>query len=182
MGWDRRPVSSRPSSSMARGVVALTATLVLSLLVSHPAGADTKSDLKAAPAMRNTFSDQLTAENKTIQGLEADIAAKRNAIEVVMGQIDKTQKEILRLQGEITMANLQLRELQHQLDRRAAVAYENGPGSSFEFLLGSTSMADLSSRLEIVDHAAASDQDLINQMRDQRAQLRTKELRQEKLK
>jgi peptidoglycan hydrolase CwlO-like protein len=168
--------------SMARRVVTLAATLCLALLISHPAGADTKGDLAAAKSKLNALIDQIAAENRTIQGLESDIVAKSNAIEVVQGQLDKTQREILRLQGDITMANLQLRNLQHQLDRRAAVAYENGPGSSFEFLLGSTSMSDLSDRLEIVDHAAASDQDLINQMRDQRAQLRIKELKQEKLK
>jgi peptidoglycan hydrolase CwlO-like protein len=167
---------------MARRGVALVATLLFAMTVAGSAGADTKSELEAAKSKLDTLIDRIAAENKIIQGKEMEIAATTNSIEIVTGQLNRAQAEILRLQDEITMATLRLDSLQHQLDRRAAVAYENGPGSSFEFLLGSTSMSDLSDRLEIVDHAAASDQDLIDQMRDQRAQLQTKQLRQQKLK
>ena len=80
------------------------------------------------------------------------------------------------------MANDRLASLQNQLDQRAWVAYENGPGNTFEFLLGSTSLADLSDRLEIVNNAVQSDQELIDEMQDRRAELSVKERDEQRLK
>jgi murein DD-endopeptidase MepM/ murein hydrolase activator NlpD len=57
---------------------------------------------------------------------------------------------------------------QDTLDHRAWVAYENGPGSNLEFILGSTSLADLTDRLEIVNHVAKSDADLIAEIANER--------------
>jgi peptidoglycan hydrolase CwlO-like protein len=165
--------------------MAVVATLLLATLIPASAGAsskDTKKDLEAAKAKLNTLIDQIASERQVIQGIEANVATKTNEIEVVQGRLSQTQAAIVKLEADINTATLQLLNLQRQLDRRAAVAYENGPGSTFEFLLGSSSLSDLSDRLEIVDHAAQSDQALIDQMRDERAALQTKQQQKEKLK
>ena len=168
---------------MARRAVASLAVVAVGIfLLGSPAGADTKTDLAAAKAKLDGLINQIAAENKAIQGLEAQIAVKDRAIEDKRAQIANTSAQIARLQGEIDIATAKLIEQQRQLDKRAWVAYENGPGTSFDFLLSSTSLSDLSDRLEIINHAAQSDQDLINQVNDQRAQLQTKQLRQRKLK
>jgi peptidoglycan LD-endopeptidase LytH len=167
---------------MARWVVATAATLLIAVLVPVAAGADTRTDLNKAKAELSALIDKIAAETRIIAGIEADIAKKSDEIAVVQGQITQTQLQIIRLQGQIQVADDRLRSLQQQLDRRAWVAYENGPGSTFEFLLGATSLSDLSDRLEIVDNAAQSDQDLINQMQDRQAELKVKRQDEQKLK
>jgi murein DD-endopeptidase MepM/ murein hydrolase activator NlpD len=47
------------------------------------------------------------------------------------------------------------------------MAYESGPGSTLEIVLGATSAADLNERLAILDAAAQSDKDVINQLTDE---------------
>ncbi len=176
-------VGGRSRLSTARRAIASLAVVVVGIfLLGSPAGADTKTDLAAAKTKLDGLISQIAAENKAIQGLEAQIAVKARAIEDKRAQIANTSAQIARLQGEIDIANAKLIEQQRLLDKRAWVAYENGPGSSFDFLLSSTSLSDLSDRLEIINHAAQSDQDLINQVNDQRAQLQAKQLRQRKLK
>lgn len=175
-------MTTKPTSSVARWVVATAATLLIALLVPVSAGADTKTDLNKAKASLSALIDKIAAETRVIAGIEADIAKKSDEIAVVQGQITQTQLQIIRLQGQIQVADDRLRSLQQQLDRRAWVAYENGPGSTFEFLLGATSLSDLSDRLEIVDNAAQSDQDLIDQMQDRQAELKVKRQDEQKLK
>jgi peptidoglycan hydrolase CwlO-like protein len=162
--------------------MAMAATLLLGTLIPGSAGASTKTELASAKAKLDRLITQIESERKAIQALEADIEIKVAAIDAVQGKLDQTQASIVRLEGDINTATLELRSIQRQLDRRAAVAYENGPGSTFEFLLGSTSLSDFSDRLEIVDHAAESDQTLINEMRDQRAALQAKQIKKEDLK
>ena len=176
-------VGGRSRLSTARRAIASLAVVVVGIfLLGSPAGADTKTDLAAAKTKLDGLINQIAAENKAIGALESQIAAKDRAIEDKKTQIANTSAQIARLQGEIDIANAKLIEQQRQLDKRAWVAYENGPGTSFDFLLSSTSLSDLSDRLEIINHAAQSDQDLINQVNDQRRQLQAKQLRQRKLK
>jgi peptidoglycan hydrolase CwlO-like protein len=155
--------------------------LGLALLVS-PAGADTKTDLKNAQSKLDSLINQISAESHAIQGLEAKIAAKQGAIEAVRVQVEQTQARIVKLQSEIEAATYQLQATQRQLDRRAWVAYESGPGSNVEFLLTSTSLSDLSDRLQILNNAAESDQGLIDKITNQRAALSKKQEDAQKLK
>src|SRR5204862_1490133 len=63
------------------------------------------------------------------------------------------------------------------LDQRAWVAYESGPGSNIEFILGSTSLADLTDRVEIVNSAAQSDETIITQLQAEKSALQAKQNR-----
>ena len=81
---------------MLRRTVATAVVLVVGLfLVVAPAGADTKSDLKAAEAKLNGLIDQISAESQQISDLEAQIAAKTSAIEAVKVRIEQTQAKIV---------------------------------------------------------------------------------------
>ncbi len=115
---------------MLRRTVAAAVVMVVGLfLVGAPAGADTKSQLKAAEAKLNDLIDQISAESQQISDLEGQIALKTSAIEAVKVTIQQTQAKIVKLEGDIEKATLELQATQRQLDRRAWVAYEAGPGS-----------------------------------------------------
>jgi len=171
-------MSSKARIRGFRRAAALLAAVsfVVSLLVGS-AGASTKTDLAAAKAKLDKLLGQIASEQKAIDGLEADVSAVAAKIDAVQSKMAKTQAQIVQTQHEIQEANDNIAATQGQLDERARVAYESGPGSTFEFLLGSTSISDFSDRLEIINHAAQSDQDLINQMQDQRAKLATQKIK-----
>src|SRR5713226_9665478 len=155
-------------------VVALTAMVLLGALAIGPVHASTKSELDAAKANLNVLLGKINAENATISTLQSQANAIVAQIDKVQTRIAKTQGQIVNLEQDIRAAEGQLLGAQQTLDHRAWVAYEVGPGSNIEFLLGSTSLSDLTDRLEIVNHVAQSDADLIQQIHDQQNLLAAK--------
>jgi peptidoglycan hydrolase CwlO-like protein len=162
-------------------VAALVAALLIGLVMGGPVRADTKSDLdktkaelaaanSALSALLNQIADE-TATKDDLQNQANDIASQ---IDKVQSRIAKTQGRIVQKELEIRVAGAQLDGTQVQLDRRARLAFESG-GSNLDFLLGSTSLADLADRLEIVNHAAASDKELIDEYNTQRAVMEIKQ-------
>src|SRR5207245_912294 len=90
--------------------------------------------------------------------LQAQLNSLAAQISRVQSEIDRTQGRIEDLRRQIARIQTQMDAQQATLDARARIVYESGPGTTLEFVLGSTSMADLNDRLEIVDAAARSDQ------------------------
>src|SRR2546428_7396458 len=160
---------------LARLLIALCTALVLGTLGTAPVRADTQAQLKGAEAHLRTLIARMTAENKTVRALEAQATVIAQAVDRVQTQMSLTQGRIVDLEQQIRTANDQITSSQGLLDHRAWVAYENGPGSSLEFLLGSTSLSDLTDRLEIVNHVAQSDSDLILQIQEQQNKLQAKQ-------
>jgi murein DD-endopeptidase MepM/ murein hydrolase activator NlpD len=100
----------------------------------------------------------------------------------VQDQMASTQYSILQAQRDIEQAQAGIQSQQSALDDRARLAYEQGPGSTLELLLGSTSPADLNERLQIIDAAVQSDKDIINQLSDQTNQLQSQQKQLQKQK
>jgi murein DD-endopeptidase MepM/ murein hydrolase activator NlpD len=146
----------------------------------HPAIADTKEELARARDKLEAVRDRIDAQQATVNALESDVARLSAEITGVQASIAQAQVKIAKLQGAIEQAGEALALLQDQLDQRAWESYESGgPGSTLEFLLTSTSLADLSTRLEIMDRSAAIDHELVRKVADQRAKLETKEEEQQ---
>ena len=155
---------------MAAGLASLLALAAFSM----PVHADTKADLAAAKKKLATLIDKISAEQDTVASLEADASVVAARYDRVQSQVAETQAAIADLLQTIRLADTHLQGVRDLLDHRAWVAYENGPASNLEFLLGATSLADLTDRMEIVGHAADSDQQLIDQILQQQAILQTK--------
>src|SRR5580765_1639572 len=85
----------------------------------------------------------------------------------VQDQMAAAQFSILQTQREIETDQAGIATQQSALDARARMAYESGPGSTLEIVLGSTSASDLNERRAILDAAAQADTDVINQLTDQ---------------
>jgi len=171
-----RPLRPRPT------LAAIVAVLFLGLVVGGPVRADTKNDLdqtsqelKAAEAALAQLIGQISDEQNHIndlQGQLGDIVVQKDRVE---SRIARTQARVVQKEVEILTATNELNATQDQLDTRARLAFESGGGLSIDFLLGSTSLADLADRLEIVDRATESDKELINEFNYQRAVLAVKQ-------
>ena len=162
--------SARPARTV-RLSIALSASLLFAVLAVAPVRADTQSRLKSAESRVRALIARIATEEQTVRALQAQATVLAQAVDQVQTEMALTQGRIVDLETRIRVATNRIAATQSTLDYRAWVAYENGPGSSLEFLLGSTSLADLTDRLEIVNHVARSDADLIAQIADQRTLL-----------
>jgi peptidoglycan hydrolase CwlO-like protein len=151
---------------------AFVAVLVTAMLAMAPVSADTESELKDAKAELEKLLDRIDAQQAQISRLQADAGEVAAEISTIEAKIVRTQAKIVQKKEQIREAEEELRATQEQLDQRAWDAYEHGPGSSLEFLLGATSLSDLTTRLEVVDRAAESDRDLIDEMEALKERLR----------
>jgi peptidoglycan hydrolase CwlO-like protein len=165
-------------------VATLAAVALVGALAVGPVAADsaqTKKELNAAIAQLHDLEDKVAAENATINSMQAELNALVAQINHVKDRLATTQFKIVKKELEIQDAQSQYDDTRDQLNQRAWVAYENGPGSSLEFLLGSTTLSDLADRIEIVNSAAQSDQDLIISIQEEQNRLRSRQAELESL-
>lgn len=155
---------SARTSILARLAMALAALVVTAALAMAPVSADTKKELANARADLEDLRDRIAAQQAEVSALQAEAGRIAASIDQVETRISRTQAKIVDKQEQLRDAEAELQATQEQLDRRAWVAYENGPGTSLEFILGATSLSDLTTRLEIVDRAAESDRGLIDEI------------------
>ncbi len=144
-------------------MVALLAISVFLLLPPTGSRADTQSKLNGAQAKLDRLLAKIKDESSSYGRLQADttdLAASLGALEDRLAGATQTLAAIQQL---LRSAQNELHAAQDQLNQRARTVYETGgPGGDLEFLLGSTSLSDLSDRMEFMDNVAASDQLLID--------------------
>jgi murein DD-endopeptidase MepM/ murein hydrolase activator NlpD len=122
-------------------LVAVTAALSL------PAVAGTKEQLDEAKRDLAKVQGELQAATADWQVAERDLELTRHEISLTKGAIERLQRSVGRIQ--------------RRLDRRAVIAFQNGPGTTIDLLLSSRSIADFSARLEFLGSMTQSDADLI---------------------
>jgi murein DD-endopeptidase MepM/ murein hydrolase activator NlpD len=165
-----------------RAAALIAAGVIFAGLLVNSATADTKQELEAARAKLEAIEDRLAANQQQLMALRGRaqaIVAQINQIESVIGLL---HAELQTVQKEINVARKRLLATQAQLDRRARITYETGGNLlPLEFILGSTSLRDLSSRMEIVDRATDSDRRLIRLVQRLKARLEHRQTKLEEL-
>lgn len=150
-------------------MVALSALLLIG--GSGAVHADTQSKLNAAKARLHDVLARVEKARQQQAALQSQLNALAAQIGKVQSDIDQTRGRIIQLRHQIARIEAKVGAQQDILDTRARIAYESGTGTTLEFILGSTSVADLNDRLEIVDAAARSDQDVIDTLTTTKNQL-----------
>ncbi len=165
-----------------RAAALIAAGLIFVGLIVGSATADTKQELDDARAKLEAIEDRLAANQQqllALKGRAQAIVAQINQIESVIGLL---HAELQTVQNEINVARKRLLQTQAQLDRRARITYQTGGNLlPLEFVLGSTSLRDLSSRMEIVDRATDSDRRLIRLVQRLKARLEHRQTKLEEL-
>jgi len=158
----------------ARNLAALVAVLALCVaLVAPNAGA---ASLSSARARLDSLLQQIKSARAQQAKVQAQLDALAAKIANVQTQMAETQAQITSTQGAIQAAEGAIASQQNALNTRARMAYEEGPGSTLEFVLGATSAADLNDRLELLNAAAQSDETIINSLTDQKNKLHVQQL------
>ena len=133
-------------------------TLVAATLGVIPAFAGTKDELDAAKA-----------ELAKVQAELDRATARWNEAE---SRLDTTRAEIADTRTRIGRLEARVRAIETRLNRRAVIAFTNGPATTIDLLLSSGSFTDFTDRLEFLGSMAQEDGDLILDQEVTREELR----------
>jgi murein DD-endopeptidase MepM/ murein hydrolase activator NlpD len=153
-----RPTTARRTAPRTGLVLGLALLLLAAPLGAGPAAAGTKEQLDAAKA-----------ELARVQADLARATARWQAAELAL---DNTQAEVDLTRDRIGGLQTRLSSISARINRRAVVAFTNGPASTFDLLLSSGSFTEFNDRLEFLGSMAQDDADLVVDKRVAQEQLR----------
>ena len=131
----------------------------------------TVATLGVVPALAGT-KDQLDAAKAELAEVQAELDQATARWNEAESRLDATRGEIV--DTRIRVGRLEDREhaIETRLNRRAVIAFTNGPASTIDLLLSSGSFTDFTDRLEFLGSMAQSDGDLILEQQVTQEELR----------
>ena len=111
--------------------------------------------------------------------MQLDAAVQR--VEQQESELEQIQAQIAETKQRIADAEVRYEQIRERLNERAAQAFMSVPGTGLEFVLGATSLSDLSDRMEFVDVVAQTDAGLAQEVANLEAELQIQENDLEKL-
>ncbi|MDP9302486.1 MAG: peptidoglycan DD-metalloendopeptidase family protein [Actinomycetota bacterium] len=151
--------------------VGLTMVLVFSTIGFATARADTAGELDSAKQKLEHINDQVNAQLAELDDLRAEsdqLATEVNAAET---SLEEAQARLTETTSRIAGAEARYAKLSARLNDRAAQMFISGPASTLSFLLGASSMADMSDRIQFSSAVADADVELANEVENLRVQL-----------
>jgi murein DD-endopeptidase MepM/ murein hydrolase activator NlpD len=123
-----------------------------------------------------------------VRAIQSEIAVIQARLQKATAQVEKQQQLLEQITAELLQTRARITETQErydkilaQLNERAVQAFISGPASNLDWILGATSLVDLSDRVEFVDAVSQSDADLAAQVEYLHQQLLFDEARLETL-
>jgi murein DD-endopeptidase MepM/ murein hydrolase activator NlpD len=151
--------------------VALTMVLALSTIGFATARADTASELDSAKHKLERINAGVDAQLAELDDLRAEsdqLAGEVNAAET---SLEEAETRLTETKARIAGAEARYANLSARLNDRAAEMFISGPASTLSFLLGASSMADMSDRIQFSSAVADADGELANEVENLRVQL-----------
>jgi peptidoglycan hydrolase CwlO-like protein len=166
-----------------RRALAVVAALALLTSAAQVALAEptTQQKLEDAKAEFEQLKGEIQSQQRVVSALllEAQRIAERR--EVAYGQWQQITVNLHETRVALAEAQAQFQGLRADLDQRARDAYITGPASGLEFLLGASSIADLSARMEYVNALSQEDADLATEVQNLRNTLAARKDEQQQL-
>ena len=172
--------SARPT---LRRALALLAALALVAALAQVASAEpgTREKLEAAERELERLEAQIVDQKAILGRLSEEIAVAYGRWEVANARYEQITEELANTRRQLKDAQEDYQALQGTLEDRAREAYIVGPGSELEFLLGASTIADLSARMEYVNALNEEDADLATEVQNLRNELAAEKADQEAL-
>jgi murein DD-endopeptidase MepM/ murein hydrolase activator NlpD len=166
-----------------RRALAVGAAVALLTAFAQVAGAEpsTKEKLEAAKAEFEQLTREIEGQQQVLNRLSMEAAVIAERWEVAYGRWEQITAQLRETLFALADAQAEYQGLKADLEERAREAYITGPGSGIEFLLGATSIADLSARMEYVNALSQEDADLATEVQNVRNTLAAEKEDQEKL-
>jgi murein DD-endopeptidase MepM/ murein hydrolase activator NlpD len=160
--------NSTDARSLLLRVLGALVVLVLVAALSPVAGAQTSTEekLESAEAEFERLKAEIAAEQRELEGLLLEAAEIAQRVTEAMGRYQQITEELRNTTLQLHQAQDEFAELQGELDQRARETFITGPGNELEFLLGASSLADLSARVEYMNALNETDADLAVQVQN----------------
>src|SRR5918994_7670314 len=173
----------RGARVVLRRPLAVVAAIALLTALAQVAGAEpsTEEKLEAAKAEFEQLTRQIEGQQQELNRLSMEAAAIAERWEVANGRWEQITAQLHETLFALAEAQAEYQGLKADLEERARQAYITGPGSGIEFLLGASSIADLSARMEYVNALSQEDADLATQVQNLRNALAAQKEDQQKL-
>lgn len=169
------------SALMRAAVLAVITALVASLAGAAGAEPTTEQKLRAAEAEAKRLLGEIRDQQAYLERLSREAGALAAKVDEAEARWEQITEQLRGTRAELAAARREYARLRAQLDERAREAYMNGPGDQLEFLLGATSLADLSDRVAYVDALSQTDADLANRVANLRNELADRAAQEERL-
>jgi murein DD-endopeptidase MepM/ murein hydrolase activator NlpD len=158
--------TDRPFPVAFRVLATACAVFALAWLVPA-AGAQTgptEQEVEGAQARADALEQDLADMNAELSAIQQRLNEAAFEVDALEGVVEQTTIQLLEVRTRLEDARARYERIRERLNDRAAAAFIAGPGSDLEFFLGSTSLAELSDRLEFVDAVTESDAVLAQQV------------------
>jgi peptidoglycan hydrolase CwlO-like protein len=167
-------------------VRAAAAALSLVLLAPILPGASanhlvTQQEIREARQKVKQLDAEIAAAERQLDELSARLASVTDELLAAKDRYDRVTADLLEVKGRLDETRERYAEIRDELYARARDAFIEGPGSGLEFVLGASSLTDLSDRLEFMDAVARADSELAAQVASVRNELAADEARLEQL-
>lgn len=153
---------------VAATVLALAALMAFAIV---PGAATPRDRLEQARKERSQIKDRVETARARYEEISVELAVRSQEVEEAEAHLQEVTAELAATRTRLAEATHRLARVQANLNERAAQAFMQGPGSSLDFLLGSSSLAELSDRIEFVGAVAQSNEELAQQVLDTQNQL-----------
>ena len=160
---------------------ALTLALGTLLLPGGAAAAPSQQEVAQAKNKAEALASQVRAARDELADISAQMGAVTELVLQAQDKLEATQKELNQTREELAATQARYDAVAGRLNARAHDAYIEGPGSDLEFILGATSLTDLSDRVTFLDAVQQSDADLATQVENLANQLAAEAARTAKL-
>jgi murein DD-endopeptidase MepM/ murein hydrolase activator NlpD len=166
-----------------RAVAALSALLALAWY-APAAGANPPTSQQDVQHAKDSYQSALArvqAIRTQVQAIQARLQVATTKVEQQEQLLEQITAELLETRARITDAQDRYDAILGQLNERAVQAFISGPASNLDWILGASTLGDLSDRVEFVDAVSQSDADLASQVEYLHQQLLFDEARLEDL-
>lgn len=180
----------KPSPVFLRGTRRLFGVLAACLLtaaIAVPAAAkggleNAQHNLAQAQKQAKTLGNQISHTRARVQQIQQEIAGLQGEIKIAEAEYQQVVDDLAKTQAEQDETRAEYDTVKERMNERARTTFERGPGGSLEFLLGATSLADLSARQEFIVALQAQDANTSNELQNLSQKLKDQAEKQKELK
>jgi peptidoglycan hydrolase CwlO-like protein len=168
-------------SPVRRSVLAALVLVLATATLGSASVQSTTQQLQSARDKLHSLQQQVDSQRSQLDALQKESDVLAGQVTEAFAKLDTIKQKFVETEHRKAQAQAQYNSIRARLDARARQAYENGPASSIDVLLGATSLADLSDRLEFMGAVSQDDADLARSAQNLSVQLQAAASRLETL-
>lgn len=146
----------------------LILTLVITLGTFSISYAESVSDKQDK---LNNINDKKSEVSNDMEALVGRIKEQQGEVDTIQEKLDKQQTEIDQKEAEIEKTKVDIEKRRDGLNKRLRTMYKNGSVGYLDVLLGSSSISEFISNLEMIQRIYENDQKTLTELKSQHKQL-----------